>query len=77
MNCGRSLQGGLSVAGWEFRFGALCGGLPVRVFRQVGDLVGCPVGTDWSQVWRFFAGWGASGVGRMFLMRLRNCVLGS
>ena len=55
MNCRRSLQGGLSVAGWEFRFGALCGGLPVRVFRRVGDLVGGPVGTDWSQVWRFFA----------------------
>ena len=66
MNCGRSLRGGLSVAGWEFRFGALCGGLPVRVFRRVGDLVGGPVGTDWSQVWRFFASSGARSVGGYF-----------
>ena len=35
MNCGRFLQGGLSVAGWEFRVGELSGGLPVRVFRLV------------------------------------------
>ena len=35
MNCGRSLKGGLSVAGWEIRVGALGGGLPVRAFRQV------------------------------------------
>ena len=66
MNCGRSLQGGLSVAGWEFRFGALSGGLPVRVFLRVGDLVGGPVGTDWSQVWRFFASSGARSVGGYF-----------
>ena len=35
MNCRRFLQGGLSVAGWEFRVGALCGGRPVGVFLNV------------------------------------------
>ena len=54
------------MAGWEFRFGALCGGLLVRVFRYVGGLVSGPVGTDWSQVWRFFASSGARSVGGYF-----------
>ena len=40
MNCGRSLQGGLFVAGWEFRVGASGGGLLVRVFWLV---VNCKV----------------------------------
>ena len=44
MNCGRSLQGGLSVAGWEFRVGALSGGLSVRVFRQVAICKVVPLG---------------------------------
>ena len=35
MNCRQSMQGGLFVAGWENRIGALGGGLPVRAFRQV------------------------------------------
>ena len=35
MNCRRSLQGGLFVAGWENRIGVLGGGLLVRAFRPV------------------------------------------
>ena len=35
MNCRLFLQGGLSVAGWEFRVGALCGGQPGGVFLNV------------------------------------------
>ena len=50
------MLGGLSVAGWEFRVGALSGGQPVGVFLNV-------------------AGVGASGVGWIFSVWLRNCVL--
>ena len=32
------------MAGWEFRFGALSGGLPVRVFRQVAICKVVPLG---------------------------------
>ena len=61
---------GVPVLGikWEFS----CEGVSVN-----GELVGGPVGTDWSQLWRVFARKGARSVGGTFLMRLWNCGLGS
>ena len=48
---------------WE----SSCEGVSVN-----GELVGGPVGTDWSRVWRFIARMGARGVSGKFSLRLRN-----
>ena len=64
---GRTFCGWMGVPVLGIKWESSCEGVSVN-----GELVGGPVGTDWSRAWRFIARLGARGDSGRFSLRLRN-----